>query len=256
MSSKKAAAKAASKAEEAKQPATKVEAKPFVLKPKKPTSAWIYFNNETVAKLKETKGMDQKQAFGESSVIWKKLTEQDKLPYTQKAKEDEERYKKQVKELETQGFFMTQDGKKSTELYVDPKKKYGEDCVVPKKPMSAYLFYTTSNVSKIKEKEGCTHPEAMKKCGEDWNKFTDADKQVYSEQQKKDLLRYQEQLNMLDKEGFFLMDDGSKSSDHKAQPKKGKKKEPLLGKKQKAEKVAKKEEIDCEPKTKILKAEQ
>ena len=42
---------------------------------------------------------------------------------------------------------MTEDGQKSTDLYVDPKKKYGETCVVPKKPLSAYLFYTTENVN-------------------------------------------------------------------------------------------------------------
>jgi|TARA_B110001450_G_C17594604_1_gene470293 hypothetical protein len=30
----------------------------FVLKPKKGTSAWIYFNTATVAKLKEEKKMD------------------------------------------------------------------------------------------------------------------------------------------------------------------------------------------------------
>lgn len=28
------------------------EPKPFVLKPKKPTSPWIYFNNEILSKLK------------------------------------------------------------------------------------------------------------------------------------------------------------------------------------------------------------
>ena len=35
----------------------------FVVKPKKATSAWIYFNTETVAKLKEKDGLDQKAAF-------------------------------------------------------------------------------------------------------------------------------------------------------------------------------------------------
>lgn len=32
--------------------------KPFVLKPKKPTSPWIYFNNEKVAQLKKEEGLD------------------------------------------------------------------------------------------------------------------------------------------------------------------------------------------------------
>lgn len=64
---------------------------------------------------------------------------------------------------------MTADGQKSTDLYVDPKKKYGETCVVPKKPLSAYLFYTKENVNKLKDAETCTHPQAMKLCGDKWN---------------------------------------------------------------------------------------
>jgi hypothetical protein len=86
-----------------------------------------------------------------------------------------------MKELEEKGYFTTAEGGKSTDLYVDPKKKYGEDCVVPKKPLSAYLFYTTSNVNKIKESEGCTHAEAMKKCGTLWNGLSVEDKQVYTD---------------------------------------------------------------------------
>jgi len=87
-------------------------------------------------------------------------------------------------------FFMTEDGQKSTDLYIDPKKKYGERCVVPKKPLSAYLFYTTKNVNLLKEKEGCTHPEAMKKCGELWNKLTPEERKEYEDSHEKDVLRY------------------------------------------------------------------
>ena len=42
---------------------------------------------------------------------------------------------------------MCANGEKSTDQYIDPKKKYGETCVVPKKPLSAYLFFTTENVN-------------------------------------------------------------------------------------------------------------
>ena len=64
-------------------------------------------------------------------------------------------------------------------MYVDPKKKYGEDCVVPKKPLSAYLFFTSENVNKVKESENITHMEAMKKCGENWNLLTPEEKVKY-----------------------------------------------------------------------------
>jgi len=59
--------------------------------------------------------------------------------------------------------------------------------LLPKKPLSAYLFYTTENVNKIKEKEGCTHTEAMKKCGEIWNKLEKEDSAKYSNLHDKDV---------------------------------------------------------------------
>ena len=64
----------------------------FVLKPKKGTSAWIYFNTETVAKLKVEQKMEQKTAFAKSAEIWKTMNDTDKEPYAAKAKADEVRF--------------------------------------------------------------------------------------------------------------------------------------------------------------------
>lgn len=100
------------------------------------------------------------------------------------------RYQRQLKELEEKGYFTTAEGGKSTDLYVDPKKKWGEDCVVPKKPLSAYLFYTTANVNKIKESEGITHSEAMKKCGSLWNSLQPDEKKIYEDKNGEDSKRY------------------------------------------------------------------
>ena len=190
--------------------------KPFVLKPKKPISPWIYFNNVKVAELKQEKGLDQKQAFAKSAEIWKGMDDEQKGPYLAKAKLDDDRYRRQLSELSENGFFVTEDGTKSTDLYVDAKKKYGEDCVVPKKPLSAYLYYTSQNVNAVKEKEGCSHPEAMKKCGEIWNGLDGEAKKKYQDLQEDDTARYKGQIEMLDKKGYFMMADGTKSSDHKA----------------------------------------
>jgi HMG (high mobility group) box len=90
MSSKKAQNKALAK--EAAKEEVKKEA--FVLKPKKPTSAWIYFNTETVAKLKTERALDQKDAFAKSAEIWKEMTEAQKEKYVNLSKKDEERYQK------------------------------------------------------------------------------------------------------------------------------------------------------------------
>jgi hypothetical protein len=114
------------------------------------------------------------------------LTDEDKKPYAAKASADEQRYKNQLAELEEKGYFTAADGTKSTDMYVDPKKKYGEDCVVPRKPLSAYLFYTTENVNKIKEKENCSHPEAMKKCGQIWNNLEADEKKKYEDKHQVD----------------------------------------------------------------------
>ena len=74
-----------------------------------------------------------------------------------------------MKELDEKGYFINKDGIKSTDMDVDPKKKYGKDVMLPKRPLSAYLYYTGENVNKVKEKEGCSHIDAMKKCAEIWN---------------------------------------------------------------------------------------
>ena len=66
----------------------------FVLKPKKPTSAWIYFNTATVAKLKIEKKLDQKEAFAKSAEIWKTLSDEDKKPHQEKSKADDESAKR------------------------------------------------------------------------------------------------------------------------------------------------------------------
>lgn len=71
------------------------------------------------------------------------------------------------------GYFINTDGTKSTEMDIDPRKKYGKTCLLPKRPLSAYLFYTGENVNKVKEKEKCTHIDAMKKCADLWNSMTD-----------------------------------------------------------------------------------
>lgn len=54
---------------------------PNVLKPKKPSSAWIFFNNEQVLKLKKEANFDQKTAFAKSATLWKTLSDDEKKPY-------------------------------------------------------------------------------------------------------------------------------------------------------------------------------
>ena len=105
------------------------------MKPKKPNTAWIFYNTEQVVKLKEKDGLSHKDAFAKSAEIWKTLKDNQKAKYEKMAKADEERYKKQLEELEKKGYFTNADGTKSTDMQLDPKKKFGKDVVLPKRPI-------------------------------------------------------------------------------------------------------------------------
>ena len=87
------------------------------------------------------------------------------------AEKDKQRFETQSKELADKGFFMMADGSKSTatDKFTDPKKKYGADCVVPKKPCSSYLLWNTANIKKVKEEEKIEkYQDAMKRMGVLW----------------------------------------------------------------------------------------
>ena len=60
----------------------------------------------------------------------------------------------------------------------------------------------------------------MKKCGQVWNDLEADKKAIYEKKHADDTVRYKKQCEDLDKNGYFIMDDGSKSSDHKSNLKK------------------------------------
>lgn len=53
---------------------------------------------------------------------WNKMSEKQKSPYYLQAENDQVRYQKEMNELMTKGFFINQDGVKSTDL-VNKKKR-------------------------------------------------------------------------------------------------------------------------------------
>ena len=142
------------------------------------------------------------------------------------AEEDKIRYEKESKEFEEKGWFTMKDGKKSSSIEItDPKKKYGADCVVPKKPLSAYMIWNAANIKRVREEEKIEKiTDAMKKMGELWKEMPDSDKKKWENEATKDKARHDKQLAELMKKGWFKMDDGSKSSDHTAKPPKQKRK--------------------------------
>ena len=60
----------------------------------------------------------------------------------------------------------------------------------------------------------------MKSIAEEWGGLTKEEKQLYEDMHTEDLERMEFQLHQLKENGYFIMPDGSKSSDHTAKPRK------------------------------------
>lgn len=105
--------------------------------------------------------------------------------------------------------------------------------IQPTRPIAAYIYFSTENVPKIKADEGVDHRTAMKRAGEIWAKMSDAEKKRYNELNERDQKRYEAQKKEIADKGYFIMEDGSKNTDHVVQ---GKKKAPKSEKKEKENK--------------------
>ena len=96
---------------------------PSILKPTRAISAYIYFSNEMVPKFKQEKGISHKEAMKETGDLWKTLSDEQKKKYDDMHEADVERYSKQLKSLFEKGYFIMEDGTKSSEVEIAGKKK-------------------------------------------------------------------------------------------------------------------------------------
>ena len=103
--------------------------------PKKVCSPYTFFVKTKVTEVKaqlssEPNCQTQKSEIGQSVVkalaaLWKKMSDQDKQPYVEMEKQDKVRRERQLREAETQGFFILEDGTKSNEQKLSRKQKSG-----------------------------------------------------------------------------------------------------------------------------------
>lgn len=122
----------------AKEPTKKNFGHDYKLQPKKAQGPYIIYNTAETARLKEEEGLSHGEAFAKAGAAWNSMTEDQKKKYVDLNDKDVKRYEKQVAELEKKGYFTTEDGQKSTDLPVDPKKKWGKDVVMPKGAKNGY----------------------------------------------------------------------------------------------------------------------
>ena len=70
--------------------------------PKRPISAYLFYNQERREKLKKEKpNLDNKELIKAMSEEWNKLTDEEKKPYVKKAEADKKRYIEEMKAYES-----------------------------------------------------------------------------------------------------------------------------------------------------------
>ena len=76
--------------------------------------------------------------------------DKEKQKFIDLAIRDKERYEREMKQFEEEGFFVNEDGVKSTDLMPE-LKDFPADTVMPKKFCNAVAFFTKENFKKIQE---------------------------------------------------------------------------------------------------------
>ena len=159
-------------------------------KPKGVTSAYIFFNTEYCKKLRETdKDSKQSALMALAGLKWNSMSEKEKEPYEAMKLKDQKRREKQQAEREKKGFFILEDGSKSTDpanakLFKEKKQKDAKNATEsedsedeeqrvckPKPAQSAYFFFSNDYIAKLREKstdEDMKQTEYMRLAGAKW----------------------------------------------------------------------------------------
>lgn len=104
-------------------------------------------------------------------------------------------------------------GKKAAPVTEEkPWKKEASD-IKPHKAINAYMYFSQEWIPKYKETEKLSHVDAMKRTGAEWKLLSEDQKGPYNLLYNKDVLRYDAQCKELKTKGYFMIGDGTKSSD-------------------------------------------
>lgn len=80
------------------------------------------------------------------------MTDSKKTKYVKMHEQDVKRHEKEMKELDTKGYFTNSEGIKSTDI-VAKKYKYPTGTKMPPIVKSDYQFYVQENIDKIMSKQ-------------------------------------------------------------------------------------------------------
>lgn len=112
-----------------------------------------------------------------SSEMWSKLSKEERAPWDQKAKEDKERYN-----LEKAAY---------TGPWQVPWRRAKKDPSAPKRPMSAFLFFSQHKRRLIKEANpGMRNTEISRTLGQMWREASDEERAPHIEREAKEREKY------------------------------------------------------------------
>jgi len=155
-------------------PAAKARKKRATSATKRATSAFQYFSSEQRPIFKAKAGKDDKAAdiSLKLAAAWKGLSESERAPYLEKAREDKLRPK------------ATKSGKR---LRKDPRK--------PKKPKTSYLFFADEVRPKmLAQQPGADVTRIAPGLAVAWKELSDEDRKKYTDLAEKDKKRYEEEM--------------------------------------------------------------
>jgi len=167
--------------------------------PKRFKSSYIMF---FMAKQQEIKaklgvGASVGDVSKQSSDRWKKLTLDERAVWDQKAKEDKERYN-----LEKASY---------TGPWQVPWKRAKKDPNAPKRPMSAFLFFSQDKRKIIKgENPGMRNTEISRVLGELWKEASDEEKSPHIKREARERAKYKVDIAKWRKEDLVLKEDAKK----------------------------------------------
>ena len=184
-------------------------------KPKQAATAYMAFMTEQypiTTKANPTLKMTEISSLNVQK--WKAMTDKQKIPYQKMNELDKVRHAKEMKQFNELGHFFNSDGVKSTLITKSGRiLEFEADAVTPKRALSPYIFWGKEWHLKNKDSK-LSSTEKIRKIAEEWNALGQKEKSKFEALTAKDGKRHDKQVAELKKNGFFLMDDGTKSSDH------------------------------------------
>lgn len=155
--------------------------------PKKPLSSYFLFVKKMTATVKDKNPQIQPKDVAKTlGSMWKEMSDEDKLPYTQQAAADRELYKTQnVSDAESNSGDENENNENNEKTGKNEKKQKKEkDPNAPKRPLSAYILFCNAKRSEIRS----AHPDmdakdVTREMGKMWRELSEQEQSKWKNQQ-------------------------------------------------------------------------